>query len=104
MQDLRNRFVGCDADQIQDIWQQAYRARFYRGGPVLMVGSSKHKVKANPDTVSCASPRFLGWTSLCGTSKGRGWVFLSGNCWKEKSVIASKFMGGLEEIIPATWK
>ncbi|KAJ8516759.1 hypothetical protein ONZ45_g5975 [Pleurotus djamor] len=34
--DLRSRFVGQDADNIQDIWQAAYRARFYRGGPVLM--------------------------------------------------------------------
>ncbi|KAL0959878.1 hypothetical protein HGRIS_011547 [Hohenbuehelia grisea] len=34
--DLRERFVGADADNIQDIWQTAYRARFYRGGPVLM--------------------------------------------------------------------
>lgn len=24
------------ADGIKDIWQAAYRARFYRGGPVLM--------------------------------------------------------------------
>ncbi|KAF5310736.1 hypothetical protein D9619_007890 [Psilocybe cf. subviscida] len=30
------RFVGVDADNIQDIWQTAYRGRFYRGGPVLM--------------------------------------------------------------------
>ncbi|EED85618.1 predicted protein [Postia placenta Mad-698-R] len=35
-QDLVRRFVGWDADKIQDIWQHAYRARFYRGGPVLM--------------------------------------------------------------------
>ncbi|KZT01072.1 enolase C-terminal domain-like protein [Laetiporus sulphureus 93-53] len=34
--DLIERFVGWDADKIQDIWQHAYRARFYRGGPVLM--------------------------------------------------------------------
>ncbi|OCH85842.1 enolase C-terminal domain-like protein [Obba rivulosa] len=34
--DLIERFVGWDADRIQDIWQHAYRARFYRGGPVLM--------------------------------------------------------------------
>jgi galactonate dehydratase len=37
-QDLRERFIGWDADGIEDIWQNAYRARFYRGGPVLMVG------------------------------------------------------------------
>ncbi|KAG6829580.1 hypothetical protein H0H87_010869 [Tephrocybe sp. NHM501043] len=34
--DLIERFVGVDADNIQDIWQTAYRGRFYRGGPVLM--------------------------------------------------------------------
>ncbi|KAH9852354.1 enolase C-terminal domain-like protein [Lenzites betulinus] len=34
--DLAERFVGWDAEQIQDIWQHAYRSRFYRGGPVLM--------------------------------------------------------------------
>ncbi|KDQ31976.1 hypothetical protein PLEOSDRAFT_48944 [Pleurotus ostreatus PC15] len=36
LEDLTHRFVGWDADNIQDIWQTAYRARFYRGGPVLM--------------------------------------------------------------------
>lgn len=36
-QDIIRRFVGWDADRIQDIWQHCYRARFYRGGPVLMV-------------------------------------------------------------------
>ncbi|KAG6887934.1 hypothetical protein C0992_010181 [Termitomyces sp. T32_za158] len=35
-EDLIERFVGTDADNIQDIWQTAYRGRFYRGGPVLM--------------------------------------------------------------------
>ncbi|KAH7886892.1 enolase C-terminal domain-like protein [Phlebopus sp. FC_14] len=34
--DLASRFLGWDADGIEDIWQSAYRARFYRGGPVLM--------------------------------------------------------------------
>ncbi|KAG9313469.1 enolase C-terminal domain-like protein [Chiua virens] len=34
--DLASRFVNWDADGIEDIWQAAYRARFYRGGPVLM--------------------------------------------------------------------
>ena len=33
---LRDRFVGTDADRIEDIWQTAYRLGFYRGGPVLM--------------------------------------------------------------------
>lgn len=34
---LREQFVGWDADRIQDIWQHAYKSKFYRGGPVLMV-------------------------------------------------------------------
>ena len=33
---LRDRFMGADADQIEEIWQIAYRLGFYRGGPVLM--------------------------------------------------------------------
>lgn len=33
---LRDRFISHDADQIEDIWQVAYRLGFYRGGPVLM--------------------------------------------------------------------
>ena len=33
---LQDRFVGADADRIEDIWQTAYRLGFYRGGPVLM--------------------------------------------------------------------
>ena len=34
--DLRERFVGWDSANIEDIWQAGYRQRFYRGGPVLM--------------------------------------------------------------------
>ena len=33
---LKDRFIGHDADRIEDIWQIAYRGGFYRGGPVLM--------------------------------------------------------------------
>lgn len=33
---LRDRFIGADAANIEDIWQTAYRLGFYRGGPVLM--------------------------------------------------------------------
>jgi galactonate dehydratase len=33
---LRDRFIGHDARNIEDIWQVAYRGGFYRGGPVLM--------------------------------------------------------------------
>ena len=33
---LRDRFIGHDANRIEDIWQVAYRGGFYRGGPVLM--------------------------------------------------------------------
>lgn len=35
-EDLRERFVGWDSNSIEEIWQKAYRQRFYRGGPVLM--------------------------------------------------------------------
>ncbi|KAM0754981.1 putative mandelate racemase/muconate lactonizing enzyme [Meredithblackwellia eburnea MCA 4105] len=34
--DFRERFVGWDAANIEDIYQTAYRHRFYRGGEVLM--------------------------------------------------------------------
>jgi galactonate dehydratase len=37
LQDLREKFMEWDSNNIEDIWQVAYRARFYRGGPVLMV-------------------------------------------------------------------
>ena len=33
---LRDRFIGADPANIEDIWQVAYRGGFYRGGPVLM--------------------------------------------------------------------
>ncbi|CAD6577056.1 MAG: hypothetical protein ASARMPREDX12_008101 [Alectoria sarmentosa] len=33
---LRGRFVGYEADDIEHLWQTAYRLGFYRGGPVLM--------------------------------------------------------------------
>jgi galactonate dehydratase len=33
---MRDRFIGHDARQIEDIWQVAYRGGFYRGGAVLM--------------------------------------------------------------------
>jgi len=33
---LRDRFIGHDANRIEDIWQIAFRGGFYRGGPVLM--------------------------------------------------------------------
>uniref|UniRef100_A0A060T2P8 ARAD1C34364p n=1 Tax=Blastobotrys adeninivorans TaxID=409370 RepID=A0A060T2P8_BLAAD len=39
-QDLRERFVGFDSNQIENIWQLSYRHRFYRGGPVLMSAMS----------------------------------------------------------------
>ncbi|KAH8105793.1 enolase C-terminal domain-like protein [Phellopilus nigrolimitatus] len=35
-QEFRDRFLGSNADNIEDIWQVAYRSGFYRGGPVLM--------------------------------------------------------------------
>ncbi len=33
---LRDRFIGADAERIEDVWQIAYRGGFYRGGAVLM--------------------------------------------------------------------
>jgi galactonate dehydratase len=33
---LRERFIGVNPLQIEEIWQIAYRLGFYRGGPVLM--------------------------------------------------------------------
>jgi galactonate dehydratase len=33
---LRDRFIGADPANIEDVWQVAYRGGFYRGGPVLM--------------------------------------------------------------------
>ncbi|KAI9756095.1 MAG: hypothetical protein M1815_004208 [Lichina confinis] len=33
---LIKRFVGYDADDIEHLWQTAWRLGFYRGGPVLM--------------------------------------------------------------------
>src|SRR6266850_1214904 len=33
---LRDRFIGADADRIEDMWQVSFRLGFYRGGAVLM--------------------------------------------------------------------
>jgi galactonate dehydratase len=33
---FRDRFLGANAEKIEDLWQLAYRLGFYRGGPVLM--------------------------------------------------------------------
>ena len=33
---LRDRFIGHDPRNIEDVWQVGYRGGFYRGGPVLM--------------------------------------------------------------------
>ncbi|KAF8896924.1 putative mandelate racemase/muconate lactonizing enzyme [Mucidula mucida] len=34
--DIKERFIGWDSANIEDIYQSAYRHRFYRGGEVLM--------------------------------------------------------------------
>jgi galactonate dehydratase len=34
--EFRERLIGWDPANIQDIYQQLYRHRFHRGGPVLM--------------------------------------------------------------------
>ncbi|MFN8450948.1 MAG: galactonate dehydratase [Anaerolineae bacterium] len=34
--EMESALIGQDPDRIEDIWQMLYRARFYRGGPVMM--------------------------------------------------------------------
>jgi galactonate dehydratase len=34
--ELEGHLIGRDPGQIEDIWQTLYRARFYRGGPVML--------------------------------------------------------------------
>ncbi len=36
VQDMSDYLLGRDPLQIEDIWQSLFRARFYRGGPVMM--------------------------------------------------------------------
>ncbi|MCY0879683.1 MAG: galactonate dehydratase [Firmicutes bacterium] len=36
VQEAADYVIGRDPDDIEDIWQTLYRARFYRGGPVFM--------------------------------------------------------------------
>lgn len=69
--DLAERFIGAQADNIQDIWQTAYRGRFYRGGPVLMVCSTfHHKLIVLIDHLECAL-----WTRYCsvGHQREKAW-------------------------------
>jgi galactonate dehydratase len=41
-QELSERFLGWDADGIEDIWQNAYRTGFSRGGSALMARLHLH--------------------------------------------------------------
>src|SRR5258708_18187700 len=36
VREMESFLIGRDPDAIEDIWQMLYRARFYRGGPVMM--------------------------------------------------------------------
>lgn len=36
VRDMEDFLIGKDPNRIEDIWQTLYRARFYRGGPVMM--------------------------------------------------------------------
>ena len=36
VEDMSDYLIGRDPRQIEDIWQTLFRARFYRGGPVMM--------------------------------------------------------------------
>ncbi|KAI5847057.1 mandelate racemase/muconate lactonizing enzyme family protein [Morchella snyderi] len=35
LEELRERLVGCEANEIEKIWQSVWRLGFYRGGPVF---------------------------------------------------------------------
>lgn len=87
-QDLRERFLGYDADNIQDIWQTAYRGRFYRGGPVLMVDYFAPLLLFEAQHCGSYRAHYQAWTSRCGTSRAKSWEFLSGSCSVAKYGIA----------------
>jgi galactonate dehydratase len=36
VREMESELIGRDPDLIEDLWQLLYRARFYRGGPVMM--------------------------------------------------------------------
>ncbi len=36
VEEMREYLIGKNPEHIQDIWQTLYRARFYRGGPIIM--------------------------------------------------------------------
>ncbi len=36
VEEMSEYLIGQDPERIEDIWQALYRARFYRGGPILM--------------------------------------------------------------------
>ncbi len=36
VREAEDALIGADPDRIEDLWQLLYRARFYRGGPVMM--------------------------------------------------------------------
>lgn len=36
VREMEDALIGADPDRIEDLWQLLYRARFYRGGPVMM--------------------------------------------------------------------
>lgn len=36
VREMEDFLIGQDPDRIEDLWQTLYRARFYRGGPVMM--------------------------------------------------------------------
>lgn len=53
--DFRERFVGWDASNIEDIYQSAYRHRFYRGGEVLMSALSGYETSLLLSVPVCPS-------------------------------------------------
>ena len=51
------RFVGQEADDIEQIWQLGYRMGFYRGGPVIMSALSRCGISKR-ESSTCRSISF----------------------------------------------
>lgn len=100
---LRETFLGWDGDKIQDIWQHAYRSRFYRGGPVLMVRAFPAFLDILLRCPSVCSLHFPDSTLLSGTSRARSSVYLSGSYWEERFASARRCMDGLVETLLRRW-
>ncbi|KAK3181600.1 hypothetical protein K4F52_007155 [Lecanicillium sp. MT-2017a] len=86
LDEMIDRIVGMEANEIENIWQTVWRHGFYRGGPVFMSALSG---------IDIALWDLKG--SVVGISKYR-----SMNYWEEKCETRSKSIAGLEAIAPQT--